>query len=1128
MTAAPVFMIRTVATDGTVEQFLPDFSTIDMSPVYCDAGTVKFTYPLRGVNYSLLKEDLELAIMVNGIEVPDLRCKIETIEGNDADDAEQGALWTYTCRTMAGQLDYSVVYPANYVYWIRKIIGMGKAPTWTNKTAGVILGDLFSESQARGGMAGFTWDFTDTHDSEGNTWSDQITLSPDVGKPYLSVMKDLAATGTIEFNVVGRKVRVWDRNKMGIDRSVGSAPLIFRKGRDVSDAPRKIDTRGLVTAALVSNQSNNAYAEVLDTPSAAVYGRREGFTTFGDLPFTNIASTSFLELGGNFYLSQNDKPAVEVTHGLHFETEDQPRPVTNFNIGDWAYTDVGRGLERFRILQWVMSAAADGSVTGSLTMGYLFNTQLSQINSSVNSLINGGLNAGSAPKNDHVAPDQVGAPTPISATYFVNNIPRDNLTVSWPAVTDNADGTDITDLDYYEVAWKYTSDSSWRPAQRVEQDSTVCQFTNLDPGAGVNIRVRASDVWNNHGLWSPTVNHTLAGDTIAPNKPAAPVVTSNVGTLRIVWSGLDSGGAAMPVDLKGVEVHVSTSDFVPSSATKKDVLPPGVLSTTITQGLTYGQEYWVKLIAFDTTGNRSAASDTTSTSHVVLKQVVATEIGTGQVGLSQVAFSDVGNLIDDGTFALADTRAARTTLMGIQHMAFDNSTASNGAWSIRSDPWAGTSSESILLQGSLPVKPGERVFGAADYRVTADVPAGSYFTLAVKWVDKSGNYLDNTGAISNVFYTLADNGFTTADNAWHARVTGGSKVAPANAASMEIWLITTSRTLGTIWVDAVEVRKQIDTLLIQNAAITSALIANLAVNDAHIANVSAGKLTVGTLSADIILGARIKTADTGARVEVNSGGFGAWNGAGVQTVAIAGADGSVTLLGQLKSGVSGRRIEINPTATYLPEMRFYPDSGSNFGFLNAYSPAGSSMAYIGLNSGQFTWNGQTCETRLYMTDVATTLEAVRVDTQARLGPYFELTPASVNMGWRDPSGIDKGYMTAGSGGLEIGYNDTSTGNDAYMDFQSDGRIVTHGRYYNYLSADSNQALFTGSVGWTGASGVILGFGVTMLSQPIPVACGYYTGASAPSFYVDDRSTTGFSFHSTVSVNATCQFWVFRV
>lgn len=1130
MATAPIFMLRTVATDGTLEQFLPDFSTIDMSPVYCDAGTIQFSYPENGVNFSLLKEDIEIAVTMNGVEILQLRSLIESIEGDNATDAEGGALWKYTARTAVGKLDDAVVYPSNWSSAVSGVLKKPKQVSYSSKNMGYILNDLFTKARARGALSRYTWDFDGTRDSEGNAWTFLVDLTIDIGKGYLDLMKELATNGWLEFRVDGRVIKVFDYNKMGVDRSTGPTPLHFRKGRDIKESPRKVNTKGLKSYTLVSGGDNTVFQEIHDGPASTTYGRRESYYSAGSTKYRSIwGITSTLALAGGQYLAGISDPQTEVTHGLHFETEDQPRPITNFDIGDWALTDVGVGVERFRILQWVMSVAADRSVEGSITMNWLFNTQLSQVSSALNKIENGSVNAGSAPKNDGIAPAQVTGVTVSSANYFVNNIPRATMTIDWSDVTTNEDDSEIFDLDYYQVSWKYTSDTKWRPSIRVEAEDlqTALEVTNLDPGASVQVRVRASDYWNNFGDWSATVPGTLAGDTIAPPKPASPTVTSNVGTLRVVWSGLDSTGAAMPVDLAGVEVHVSTADFTPSSATKKDVLPPGVLATTLTQGLVYGTEYWVKLIAFDTTGNRSPASDTTSTSHVVLKQLVSTEIGTGQVGLSQTKFSDVGNIIDDGSFENADVRTARTALIGIQHLVFDNATASNGTWSLRSDPWAGSSNESILLQGSLPVKPGERVFGAADYRQTSDVPSGSLLTLAIKWVDKSGNYLDNTGAVSNVFYTLSDSGFAAKDNAWHSRVTNVSQVAPPNAVTMEIWFITQNRTAGTIWADALEVRRQIDTALIQTAAITTALIADLAVNDAKIASASIGKLTTGTLGADMVVSARIKTANTGARAELNSGGFGLWDSAGTQTVAFAGADGSVKIIGNLLSGTSGRRIDINPFATGLPEIRFYPTSGSNYGFLNAVSSG--SDASVGLNSGQFTANGVTSAVRVYMTPSTSAYEMINASTQAQNGPGMYLGSNNLQMNVVI-GGASGGYVGLFNNSARFG-RDNGGASSALINMDSSGKFFFTGEMSYY--SDSQDGLLMGHYDGTGGpvSGFVWTWGFTLSSTAYPVVTPYDNNTSNYTTNIDSRSTTGWGVHfgngGTVGSGYGFHFWAWR-
>jgi hypothetical protein len=1119
-------MLRTVASDGTLEQFLPDYSSLDLSPVYCDAGTVKFTYPEKGVNFSLLQDDLEIAITMNGVEILEMRSLIEAVKGNNADDAEQGALWEFTARTAVGKLQDAIVYPSNWVPG--QVLKKPKAVTYTNHSAGHIIGDLFNRAQARGAMSAYSWTFNAVHDSGGNSWSYNLEVTIDIGKDYLDVLKEFNANGWIEFRVEGRVIKIWDTDKMSVDRSIGTNPLHFRKGRDVQESPRNINAKGLSSAVLVSGSDNTVYQEVSDATSVTTYGRRESMYSAGSTKYTTIwGRISSLELAGRSYLTGVKAPQMEVTHGLHFETEDNPRPVTNFNIGDWALTDVGMGVERFRILQWVVSVAQDGSCSGSITMNWLFNTQLSQVNSAINKIQNGTVNAGSAPKNDGVAPGKVIGVIPTSATYFVNNIPRDTLSIQWDDLEIDEDGSDMYDLDYYQAQWRYTSDTGWRAAQRVEEDTTLVQFLNLDPGAGVQVRVRAVDVWSNAGEWSDVASHTLAGDTIAPLKPASPTVTSNVGTLRVVWSGLDYLGNPMPVDLAGVEVHVSTSDFTPSAGTKKDVLPPGVLSTTLTQGLVYGTEYWVKLVAFDTTGNRSAASDTTSTTHVVLSQVVSTEIGTGQVGLSQTKFSDVGNLIDDGTFELTDVRATRTSLIGSQHLAFDNATSSNGNWSLRSDPWAGSSNESILLQGSLPVKPGERVFGAADYRQTSDVPAGSYVTLAIKWLNKSGQYIDNTGAVSNVFYTLADNGFTLYDNAWHSRVTGTSKTAPANAVNAEIWIITTSRTAGTVWIDAVEVRKQIDTLLIQTAAITTALIADLAVNNAKINDVSAGKLTVGTLTADITVSSRIKTADTGARAELNSGGFGLWNSSGTQTVAFAGADGSVSIIGQLKSGISGKRIEINPTSTYLPEIRLYPTTGTDYAVLNAYDAGGE--AGTGLASSSYDSSGTQVHSRALITNGGAYVQVVRTSDQVPWGGFSWSTKNQYLAGYNVNS-VDGGHINADAGSAQIGWRPSSNTVGNSFNFSS-GKTYHLGQWENYVTPATYQGLLMGSAVFGAGTSITIGYGVTMDSTVIPVVTcvsGNYGSATPTVWGIQSYTTTGFTVAWNNSQGMRLNWWAFRV
>lgn len=1096
----PIFTIRTVTAGGALDQFLPDFTELNISPVFSSAGTITFKYAESGINFSLLHDDLEIAVLLNGVEVPELRSVIESTDGDDATELSNGSVWNFTCRTLLGRLDQAVVYPS---LW----------PTDSNppnqeylaSSPGTVLKDLITKAKARGSLLWLSYDFTDSLDSAGQPWANTLDIEYDAGITYLDVIANLVDSAMVEVKTEGRTLRAFNPETLGSDKTTGVAPLRFTKGRDMKESPRKSTTRELSTVVLVAGK-NNAYVErVADGGSLTQWGRREA-----SYSANNVESSGVLSVIGDSVLETVKVPKLEVTHGLHFETEDNPRPITDFVVGDWALSDVGKGWERYRIKQWVISVDSSGMVSGSVTLNMLIDERIAQLNRKINALNNGTTSAGSSEETDDGKAPAIPTGFAITSDYYIEGgRARAVVTFNWADVTTNSDGTPLTDLEGYTARWRYNSDAVdlWRAVRGTDSSTSVAFFDNIDPGQTIKLQVEAHDKYNRTSGYSALQTHTTAADIDAPTKTSSPVVTSNVGTLRVIWDGLNYLGAAMDADLAGVEVHIGPNgSFTPTPLTLRDYLPAAAqIATTITTGLTYGVEYWVRLVPVDTSGNKGAASDETLTSHAVLLQIVNVEIGTGEVGLNNTRFSDVGNLIDDGNFENQQLRGVRTTDMTGLHLAFDNTTASVGSWSIRSDSYAGAD-EAFKLQAALPVKPGERIFGAADFRSTATVPVTAFVKLSVKWLNSGGNYIDNTGAVNNVSYELTNNWLTTVDNLWHSRVAGNSQVAPPNAVNFEIWLLNVSRTAGTVWIDAVEIRRQIDTLLVADLAVTNAKIANLAVNNAKIADLSVGKLTTGTLGADVVVGARIKTADTGARVELNSSGIAAYNSGGTQTVDIASADGSVTIIGQLKSGTSGRRIEINPTATMLPEIRFYPNTGSNYGFLNANSSGTNSD--VGLNSGQFTANGTTCQYRVYMTAAGgATFEIIRSDTQAQWGGGIDVLPSGVSIDYLGTSRA--GFMDITGSKASIGVETTSDASDVWWNMFDTGQMQMIGKFANYPSMAPNEGL-RGAVIWMGgAGGAILSYGATMLGNMCPGGTLYDDNSN---FYwkVKSGSSTGYT------------------
>lgn len=112
---------------------------------------------------------------------------------------------------------------------------------------------------------------------------------------------------------------------------------------------------------------------------------------------------------------------------------------------------------------------------------------------------------------------------------------------------------------------------------------------------------------------------------------------------------------------------------------------------------------------------------------------------------------------------------------------------------------------------------------------------------------------------------------------------------------------------------------------------TAATATALLIDDAHISSLTASKITAGTISADLIIGARIKTSDTGARAELNTSGFQMFNGSNTLLVSLQSSG-----VFFMRSATSGARIDI-----------------SNVSGLQIYNSGGTRTAWLDV-SGSFT------------------------------------------------------------------------------------------------------------------------------------------------------------------------------
>ncbi|WP_225825590.1 fibronectin type III domain-containing protein [Streptomyces naphthomycinicus] len=221
----------------------------------------------------------------------------------------------------------------------------------------------------------------------------------------------------------------------------------------------------------------------------------------------------------------------------------------------------------------------------------------------------------------------------------------------------------------------------------------------------------------------------------------------------------------------------------------------------------------------------------------------------------------------------------------------------------------------------------------------------------------------------------------------------------------------------------------------------------LLIDDAHISDLTVSKVTAGTINADWIVGARIKTADTGPRVELNSAGIQAYNASGTQTVNIASADGSVTITGTLKSGPTGRRVEINPTLA--PEIRFYSNDGNSYAFINGWdnthTPASATSIQMATAS-----NASGVVSTISMDETATIHGRYKYDAVDDLyyatGGHIATTDSYLRSAWHSGKGGSYGgSFYAQNTFAEVGWFGADTSRWNWATFNSDGWTRLNGK-----------------------------------------------------------------------------------
>lgn len=799
------------------------------------AGGFEGEYATDGVNASHLVDEAIIVATWNGVEYPDSRWWIQGGEGVSTRD--EGISFKVIAKSLK-DVFRRVIVRASKPY---------KPLVYDDRKVGYILNNLFTAAQARGAMTGLTWDFTATNDSAGNAWSDTIDqIEFPAGQPYADVLSSFIENGYIELRISGTVIQAYNFGAMGADKS---ATVELRAGQDYVETPYRWSSEDRVKYSLALGDGSVYREDTRALTPVGPFGRYEQAISVG-----GAKKTSVLSKVNSAALERLANVRKEYTRKLII-TPNRPVPVVDYTLGDYIFDRTDSMTTKLRVRSFTISPGTDGALGGgSISLNDQFlegQIRLAKKIQNISSPAGGTVNAPPAVfVPDTSIPNPPTAVTITSGPYvtssgFTQQVVSSLMRVSWTPPTTNTDTTDIDDIRSYEIRYKKSADPDYKTQ---ETTFTYLEVKGLLPGDTYDVQVRTWDKYGNSSDWTTSVSSgALVGDAIAPNATSTPIADMRLGAAYITWNGKDNLGQDMPADLREVRIHVSTtSGFTPTTATMKAIISSRNGGTVPIVGLTFGTTYYARLVAVDYSLNESAASAQVS---FVPKQIVSTELDVVLPG--STSFSDINNLIVDGSFENASIHAARSGVSvgtwaqnttGPLHGLNSVGVSGNGTYYLENGSTSQISDVSVF--------PNSKIYVAMSSKRTAS--SSGTAQLRIDW-------LTGSGSIYSTVYPISSS--AAASMTWVSQEAVVQVPSDTSIAYMRVSIVVASNTAGQFWYfDSVQARLVIGTTLIEDLAVT----------DAKIGSVSANKMTAGEIQAGEYISAGPKL---GTHAELASDGF---------------------------------------------------------------------------------------------------------------------------------------------------------------------------------------------------------------------------------------------------------------
>ena len=227
-------------------------------------------------------------------------------------------------RGVLSLLERAVVYPEGMPH------PTSLDRTFTNISGAALLRILILEAQGRGCLQGVVLDWTNTHDSLGNPFTDSLILSFHTGTPLLQVAAKLSeGMGLFDLEMTP-SLRLKLYKSKGTDQS---ETIVYRPGQAILSHINQSDSGAMTNTLLVEGESGSL-VEAAHPTGQVDWGRREGYLQARNIPSDWAKLQDYGErfLKGAAVVNWSIEGSVTVYKDAFGELI---KPLSTYLLGDW-------------------------------------------------------------------------------------------------------------------------------------------------------------------------------------------------------------------------------------------------------------------------------------------------------------------------------------------------------------------------------------------------------------------------------------------------------------------------------------------------------------------------------------------------------------------------------------------------------------------------------------------------------------------------------------------------------------------------------------------------------------------------------------------------------------------------